>query len=160
VLPLFWCYRCFGVTVVLVLPLFWCYRCFGVTVVLVLPLFWCYRCSGVTVVLVLPLFWCYRCFGVTVVLVLPLFTHGMLCYRFEMKTVGVRNTAIKALMMIYTTYKGGCLICICSPDQVAVLQTVINGHEKHAKHSQTLHAVCKGIAVGGEIEAEGPSHSY
>ena len=66
-----------------------------------------------------------------------------------MKTVGILNTAIKALMMIYTAYKRGCVICICSPDQVAVLQTVINDREKHAKRSQALHAVCKGIAVRG-----------
>jgi succinylarginine dihydrolase len=36
---------------------------------------------------------------------------------------------------------------MCSPDQVAVLQTMINDREKHAKHSQALHAVCEGIAV-------------
>ena len=65
----------------------------------------------------------------------------------RMNAVGVLNTAVKALMMIYTTYKGVCVICICSPDQVAVLQTVINDREKHAKHSQALHAVCKGVAV-------------
>jgi len=65
----------------------------------------------------------------------------------QMKTVGILNTAIKALMMIYTTYKRGCVICICIPDQVAVLQTVINDREKHAKHSQAVHAACKGIAV-------------
>ena len=65
----------------------------------------------------------------------------------RMKTAGVLNTAIKALMMIYTTHKGGCVICICCPDQVAVLQTVINDREKHAKHSLARHAVCKGIAV-------------
>ena len=70
-------------------------------------------------------------------------------FSLQMKTVGVLNTAIKVLMMIYTTYKGVCVICICSLDQVAVLQTVINDREKQAKHSQALHAVYKGTAVRG-----------
>jgi hypothetical protein len=64
-----------------------------------------------------------------------------------MKTVIVQNKAIKALMMIYTKYKGDCVICMCSPAQAAVLPIMINDREKQAKLSQALQMVCEGIAV-------------
>jgi hypothetical protein len=70
------------------------------------------------------------------------------------KTAAVLNIAVRAVMMMCTTYKRDGVICIYSPDQVAVLQTVINDREKHAKHSQALHAVCKGLLCGAEIEAK------
>jgi hypothetical protein len=82
-------------------------------------------------------------------LVFPLVYARYALFSLRMRTAGVLNKAVKALMMIYTTYKVDCVICICSSDQVAVLQTVINDREKHAKHSQALDAVCKGIAVRG-----------
>lgn len=49
--------------------------------------------------------------------------------------------------MVYVKYKEDSVICICSPDQVAVLQIMINDREKLAKHSQALHTAYAGLVV-------------